>query len=126
MGNGQWLTSSGNDHEGHEEHEGLALPSVIGPPKFLPWWFETLMQRSISSVLICGHTTPQGSKPLSPHYRIVHPPSMVMVWPVMLRAAEETRNSMVAATSSTVMNAFLGIGSSMILLITSSSGMPCA
>ena len=35
---------------------------------------------------------------------------MVIVWPVMLRASGVIRYSTAAATSSTVMNAFFGIG----------------
>jgi hypothetical protein len=43
----------------------------------------------------------------------------------MFLAASEARKSVVPTSSSMEMKAFLGMGSSMILLITSSSEIPC-
>ena len=51
-------------------------------------------------------------------YWDVQPPSTTIAWPVMLRAAGETKNAVIPASSSMPMNTPLGIGLSMISPIT--------
>ena len=49
---------------------------------------------------------------------------MTIVWPVMFRAAGETRKLVTPASSSMLMNTPFGIGLSMIWEMTSDSGIP--
>src|SRR6187402_1950124 len=75
-------------------------------------------QDDAMAAISCQHQERQRREDDQEAHEAVHPPSIVIVWPVIFRASGLIRYSIAPATSSKVMKAFFGIGASITFSIT--------